>query len=96
MYCNFCGKEIPDDVKFCPECGRIIAEDAHVIRQVEYIAPPKRKPITHRWWFWILLLILSPIILPVFEFIVSYIFGFIGGFIEGFTEEFAKAYNSAL
>ncbi len=21
MFCENCGKEIPDDVKFCPECG---------------------------------------------------------------------------
>lgn len=21
MFCKYCGKEIPDDAKFCPECG---------------------------------------------------------------------------
>ena len=21
MYCQFCGKQIPDQAKFCPECG---------------------------------------------------------------------------
>ena len=21
MYCRFCGKQIPDQAKFCPECG---------------------------------------------------------------------------
>ena len=28
MFCEKCGKEIPDDSKFCPECGAAIAESA--------------------------------------------------------------------
>ncbi len=27
MYCENCGKEIPDDAKFCPECGAMVTED---------------------------------------------------------------------
>ena len=27
MFCEHCGKEIPDDVKFCPECGTMISAD---------------------------------------------------------------------
>lgn len=25
MYCQFCGKQIPDQAKFCPECGADLA-----------------------------------------------------------------------
>ena len=25
MYCRFCGKQIPDQAKFCPECGADLA-----------------------------------------------------------------------
>lgn len=25
MYCRFCGKQIPDNAKFCPECGADLA-----------------------------------------------------------------------
>ena len=25
MYCRFCGTKIPDNVKFCPECGASLA-----------------------------------------------------------------------
>ena len=25
MYCRFCGTNIPDNVKFCPECGANLA-----------------------------------------------------------------------
>lgn len=24
MFCKFCGKELPDDAKFCPECGNSV------------------------------------------------------------------------
>jgi len=24
MYCKYCGKEIPDNVKFCPVCGKAV------------------------------------------------------------------------
>ena len=27
MKCNFCGKELPQDADFCPECGMIISLD---------------------------------------------------------------------
>lgn len=26
MYCRNCGKQIPDDAKFCPECGASVSE----------------------------------------------------------------------
>ena len=28
MFCNECGKEIPDNVAFCPECGSKVTKDA--------------------------------------------------------------------
>ena len=34
MFCKFCGKEIDDDVKFCPACGGIITnEDTPVVEE---------------------------------------------------------------
>ena len=27
MFCDNCGKEIPDDAKFCPECGVMVSNE---------------------------------------------------------------------
>lgn len=27
MYCENCGKELPDEAKFCPECGKNVLHD---------------------------------------------------------------------
>lgn len=37
MYCRFCGKQIPDQAKFCPECGADLAPAPSV-------APPEGTP----------------------------------------------------
>ena len=29
MYCKFCGKEIPAEARFCPHCGRDLADAAN-------------------------------------------------------------------
>ncbi len=51
MFCKFCGKEIPDSSKFCPECGsKLDAPSAPY--QAPYQAPapqyaqPKAEPST--------------------------------------------------
>jgi phage shock protein C len=40
MYCNYCGKGIPDDAHVCPYCAK----------QVNYVVPPRRlmRPRTNR------------------------------------------------
>lgn len=37
MYCRFCGKQIPDQAKFCPECGADLAPASSA-------APPESTP----------------------------------------------------
>ena len=37
MYCRFCGKQIPDQAKFCPECGADLAPAPSA-------APPENTP----------------------------------------------------
>ncbi len=36
MYCRNCGKQIPDDSKFCQNCG----QDMEVVREVKINEPP--------------------------------------------------------
>ena len=33
MYCPNCGKEIPDESKFCPECGYTITQKAEELKK---------------------------------------------------------------
>ena len=40
MFCRFCGKSIPDDVKFCPKCGKDMAVPDEAMR---YIPPMREK-----------------------------------------------------
>ena len=39
MFCKYCGKQIPDDSRFCPECGKTLAPPA---------SEPPRRPIADR------------------------------------------------
>ncbi|MBI2836396.1 MAG: zinc-ribbon domain-containing protein [Chloroflexi bacterium] len=32
MYCSSCGEKIPDDSKFCPECGSALKKISAVLR----------------------------------------------------------------
>lgn len=56
MYCIYCGKELPDDAKFCPVCGAVIdsaapadrcgvCEDpAAVLKETKAVVPVDEKP----------------------------------------------------
>ena len=46
MYCRFCGKQIPDHAKFCPECGADLAPapSAAPVVPVEPVRPPQGTP----------------------------------------------------
>lgn len=46
MYCRFCGKQIPDQAKFCPECGADLAPapSAAPAAPVEPAMPPQGAP----------------------------------------------------
>ncbi len=35
MYCTNCGKEMPDDAKFCPSCGHVVDESAPEDQEAE-------------------------------------------------------------
>lgn len=41
MLCPKCKKEIADGAQFCPECGVDVTK--------------KKKPITKKWWFWVII-----------------------------------------
>ncbi len=64
MYCSHCGKPLPDNAVYCPNCGTRTTVSS-------YYAPPAptqptsqpsafrayyRKPVTRRWWFWVLII----------------------------------------
>lgn len=43
MYCKKCGKQIPDDSKFCPECGGQISDRPAPLLQVDPNMQKKKK-----------------------------------------------------
>lgn len=40
MYCRFCGTKIPDNVKFCPECGANLASTPSAVPEESAPAVP--------------------------------------------------------
>lgn len=53
-YCKECGAVLPEDTKFCSECGAPVQSAAE--------HPPKkpkrkRRTVFGRWWFWLLVVI---------------------------------------
>lgn len=54
MYCQKCGKELPDGAKFCAECGSTASTEAPKPTNEK-----KKKPIFARWWFWVIVIIIA-------------------------------------
>ena len=52
MYCRNCGQQVDETQTVCPNCG---AAQNEVVKIVE---KPK-KPITKRWWFWVIIVFLA-------------------------------------
>lgn len=46
MLCPKCGKEIPADVSFCPNCGTVVSEQQK----------KAKKPLMKKWWFWAIII----------------------------------------
>ena len=44
MFCIKCGKQIPDDSKFCPECGAIISDEASEVEKPKTEEPKTEEP----------------------------------------------------
>jgi rRNA maturation endonuclease Nob1 len=44
MFCIKCGKQIPDDSKFCPECGAIISDEAPEVEKPKTEEPKTEEP----------------------------------------------------
>lgn len=54
QYCPYCGKVIPKGSPKCPKCGK-------AIQQSPGAAAPRggsKKPLTRRWWFWAVCVVL--------------------------------------
>lgn len=57
MFCTSCGKEISNDIKFCPYCGKPVNSNNINSNQgtYTYTAPiknqKKKKPFYLKWWF---------------------------------------------
>ena len=41
MYCKYCGKEISEDIKFCPHCGARVDTQVIIVQNEQ----PKQEPI---------------------------------------------------
>ena len=53
-YCRQCGAALPEETKFCPECGAPNAkETVRAELPVQKVGKAK-KSILKRWWFWVL------------------------------------------
>ncbi|NLH02070.1 MAG: zinc-ribbon domain-containing protein [Clostridiales bacterium] len=51
MFCNNCGKQIPDNSEFCPECGATQRAAVNQYNQPPVVTKTK-KPIYKKWWVW--------------------------------------------
>ena len=56
MYCNKCGKEVPESMKFCPECGADMNETAALPAKTE--KPKKKKK-------WLIILIAAVVVIII-------------------------------
>lgn len=72
MFCQNCGKEISANAHFCDCCGAKIANQTAppVVNEVpQAVAPPKRRSVFTRWWFWLI------IVVTILSVVLGLIFG---------------------
>lgn len=68
MFCKYCGKEVKEGAKFCENCGKPLNDEPVVVEEVKQEpkvdvkpAEPKKaekKPITKKWWFWVIIAVI--------------------------------------
>ena len=54
MYCQNCGKQIPDNSDFCTECGATQKANSSQYYQSTQTIEKIKKPVYKKWWFWVL------------------------------------------
>ena len=52
MYCRYCGKELPEEAKFCPSCGAKLVEEIETSIEAEPVfdMPKEEKPKSSKVW----------------------------------------------
>lgn len=68
MYCKNCGKEIGDDAKFCPGCGKSVdhVEPKHDVK-TSSSKKGRKKSALKKWWFWALAILVLMAIIPAIK-----------------------------
>jgi len=49
MFCRYCGAKIPDDSRFCPECGRVLEQPETATGHQEAPQPPDAPKAAPKW-----------------------------------------------
>lgn len=52
MYCRNCGHQVDEMQSACPNCGALQNEVVKVVEK-------EKKPITKRWWFWVIIIFVA-------------------------------------
>lgn len=59
MFCNKCGKEIPNDSKVCKFCGNVVNQQQTVNCNINTNNTVRsKKKIYQQWWFWLIIVFL--------------------------------------
>ena len=59
MFCNGCGKEIPNDSKVCKFCGRPVNSNNNTYNNMRSNRVEKnKKQIYQKWWFWLIIVVI--------------------------------------
>ena len=53
MYCQNCGKQIPENSDFCTECGATQKANSSQYSQSTQTIEKIKKPVYKKWWFWV-------------------------------------------